>query len=315
MPSPCCGAQRPKASTKRLTKKHRSKPRKDTSLKGMILIPGGTFRMGTNDAEGFPEDGEGPIRPVTLKPFYLDSCAVTNAQFAKFVTATKYKSEAELFGWSFVFHLLVSVENAKNISQTVIDTPWWWAVEGACWHQPEGPKSHIKTRWNHPVIHISWNDAVAYCDWAGKRLPTEAEWERAARGGHEDLRYPWGNDLTPKEQHMCNIWQGKFPDTNNKEDGYIGTAPVTSFPPNAYGLYNVSGNVWEWCADWFSPDHHINNAQENPKGPSTGQARVMRGGSYLCHESYCNRYRVAARSANTPDSSTGNLGFRCARDA
>jgi sulfatase modifying factor 1 len=315
MSSPCCGAQRPKTSTKRISKKHRSKSRKDTSLKGMVLIPGGTFRMGTNDAEGFPEDGEGPIRPVTIKSFYLDSCAVTNAQFSKFVTATKYKTEAELFGWSFVFNLLVSVENAKNISQTVIDTPWWWAVEGASWHQPEGPKSHIKTRWNHPVIHISWNDAVAYCDWAGKRLPTEAEWERAARGGHEDLRYPWGNDLTPNNQHLCNIWQGKFPDTNTKEDGYIGTAPVMSFPPNAYGLYNVSGNVWEWCADWFSPDHHISNTQENPKGPSLGQSRVMRGGSYLCHESYCNRYRVAARSANTPDSSTGNLGFRCARDA
>ena len=315
MSSPCCGASRPQNTTKRPSKKRRSKPKKDTSLKGMTKIPGGPFQMGTNDKEGFPEDGEGPIRTVTIDPFYFDTCAVTNAQFAKFVKATKYKTEAELFGWSFVFHLLISEENATNISQTVVDTPWWWAVNGACWHQPEGPKSHIKTRWNHPVIHISWNDAIAYCDWAGKRLPTEAEWERAARGGKEGLRYPWGNELTPNDQHVCNIWQGVFPDTNSKEDGYISTAPVTSFQPNEYGLYNISGNVWEWCADWFSPDHHIKATHKNPIGPPTGQARVMRGGSYLCHESYCNRYRVAARSANTPDSSTGNLGFRCARDA
>lgn len=315
MPSACCGATRPKTSAKRKVKKRRSKSRADTSLKGMAYIPGGTFRMGTNDAEGFPEDGEGPIRFVTINPFYFDICAVTNAQFSKFVKTTKYKTEAELFGWSFVFHLFVSKENANNISQTVVDTPWWWAVEGACWHQPEGPQSHIKTRWNHPVIHVSWNDATAYCEWAGKRLPTEAEWERAARGGIEDMRYAWGNELTPNNQHLCNIWQGTFPEGNTKEDGYIGTAPVMSFPPNPYNLYNISGNVWEWCADWFSPDHHINSSKENPTGPTTGQARVMRGGSYLCHESYCNRYRVAARSANTPDSSTGNLGFRCARDA
>ncbi|MBT4140319.1 MAG: formylglycine-generating enzyme family protein [Candidatus Latescibacteria bacterium] len=315
MSSACCGATRPKASIKRNAKKRRSKSRADASLKGMVHIPGGTFRMGTNDAEGFPDDGEGPIRSVTIKPFYMDMCAVTNAQFSKFAKATRYKTEAELFGWSFVFHLFISKENANNISQTVADTPWWWAVEDASWHQPEGAQSHIKTRWNHPVIHISWNDAMAYCEWSGKRLPTEAEWERAARGGQEDLRYTWGNELTPGNQHLCNIWQGTFPEVNTKEDGYTGTAPVTSFAPNPYNLYNISGNVWEWCQDWFSPDYHINGSNQNPTGPPTGQARVMRGGSYLCHESYCNRYRVAARSANTPDSSTGNLGFRCARDA
>lgn len=314
MSSPCCGASRP-PSKQRPKRKRKTKSRADTSLKGMAHIPGGTFQMGTNDKEGFPEDGEGPIRSVTIDPFYLDICAVTNAEFAKFVKATGYKTEAELFGWSFVFHLFVTEENAQNITQTVMDTPWWWAVDGACWKSPEGPNSHIKTRWNHPVIHISWNDAVAYCEWAGKRLPTEAEWECAARGGQESLRYPWGNHLTPDNQHLCNIWQGVFPDTNTQEDGYIGTAPVMSFPPNGYGLYNISGNVWEWCADWFSPDYHTNSSNQNPTGPPNGQARSMRGGSYLCHESYCNRYRVAARSANTPDSSTGNLGFRCARNA
>ena len=271
--------------------------------------------MGTDDRMGFPEDGEGPARKVRLDPFYLDECAVTNAQFARFVKATGYKTEAERFGWSFVFHSFVSPQNASRVVQTVVDTPWWWAMEGATWFCPEGPGSTAKNRLTHPVAHISWNDAVAYCDWAGKRLPTEAEWEFAARGGLEGKTYPWGDELTPGGEHRCNIWQGEFPDRNTREDGYQSTAPARSFPANGYGLYNLSGNVWEWCADWFSPDLHPNRASENPTGPSTGQARVMRGGSYLCHESYCNRYRVAARSANTPDSSTGNLGFRCAQSA
>lgn len=271
--------------------------------------------MGTDDDAGFPEDGEGPAREVRVRPFYIDACAVTNARFARFVRATGYRTEAEAFGWSFVFHSFVPPEVACGVTQIVSDTPWWWPVEGACWHRPEGPGSSIQARMDHPAVHISWNDAAAYCDWADKRLPTEAEWEFAARGGLTGKTYPWGDDLTPGGRHLCNIWQGVFPDHNTREDGYVGTAPARSFPPNGHGLYNVSGNVWEWCADWFSPTYHVDASRDNPVGPPAGEAKVMRGGSYLCHDSYCNRYRVAARSANTPDSSTGNLGFRCARNA
>lgn len=315
MSSPCCGASRPASSKKRKTRKQKNRRRSDTSLKDMVHLPGGTFLMGTDGDEGFPEDGEGPMREVTVDPFYLDACAITNADFAKFVRATAYKTEAERFGWSFVFHLFVPTNTASHISQTVVDTPWWWAVDGACWHRPEGPGTNINNRWHHPAIHISWNDAVTYCNWTGKRLPTEAEWEYAARGGLNNMRYPWGDDLEPNGKHMCNIWQGTFPEQNTRADGHIGTAPVNAFPPNAYGIYNISGNVWEWCSDWFSPQFHLKSDAKNPTGPTIGQAKSMRGGSYLCHDSYCNRYRVAARSANTPDSSTGNLGFRCARDA
>ena len=253
MASPCCGASRPVSSKKKKSRRQKTKRKSDTSLKGMLHLSGGTFLMGTNDDEGFPEDGEGPTREVTVDPFHLDACAVTNAEFAKFVRATGYKTEAEMFGWSFVFHLLVSPQNAQNISQTVVDTPWWWAVNGAYWHSPEGPGTTVNNRWNHPVIHISWNDAVAYCEWLGKRLPSEAEWEYAARGGLNNKKYPWGDDLTPAGKHLCNIWQGTFPEENSKEDGYTSTAPVTAFPPNDYGIYNISGNVWEWCSDWFSP--------------------------------------------------------------
>ncbi len=270
--------------------------------------------MGTDDEVGFPEDGEGPIREVTVSPFQMDATAVTNSQFSRFVKDTGYKTEAEQFGWSFVFHSFVPEETATRVEQTVQITPWWWPVDGACWSKPEGPESSLAGRWDHPAVHISWNDAVAFTEWAEKRLPTEAEWELAARGGVEGARYPWGDELTPDGEHRCNIWQGTFPEGNTEEDGFASTAPVNAFPPNGYGLYNVSGNVWEWCADWFSPDHHLDGPRTDPKGPDRGDARSMRGGSYLCHESYCNRYRIAARSANTPDSSTGNLGFRCAQD-
>ncbi len=281
----------------------------------MVKLPGGKFLMGTEDPSGFPADGEGPIREVTVDPFYVDAIAVTNAQFARFVKSTRYVTEAERFGWSFVFHLLMTRKARRAASQAVSEASWWVRVDGANWRRPDGPGSDTKGRMDHPVVHVSWNDAMAYGGWAGKRLPTEAEWEYAARGGLEQKTYPWGDELMPDGEHRCNIWQGTFPDDNTAEDGYVGTAPAQWSRPNEFGLYNVSGNVWEWTADWFSPTYHVDGPRDNPKGPESGDAIVTRGGSYLCHESYCNRYRVAARTSNTPDSSTGNTGFRCAANA
>ena len=282
------------------------------STDGMVRLPGGAFTMGTDDRAGYPADGEGPARRVTLDPFWIDPLAVTNAGFAEFVDATAYVTDAERLGWSFVFAGLLPDDFPDT--SAVAATPWWRQAFGATWRTPEGPQSGIDARADHPVVHISHQDALVYCHWAGKRLPAEAEWEYAARGGLEEKRYPWGDELTPGGDHQCNIWQGEFPRRNTLEDGHYGTAPVDAFPPNGFGLHNMSGNVWEWCADWFSPDFHISGPRSNPAGPPFGTHRVIRGGSYLCHESYCFRYRVAARSANTPTSSTGNMGFRRALD-
>jgi sulfatase modifying factor 1 len=287
---------------------HTSKPQED-----MILIPSGQFFMGTDSKEGFPADGEGPVRKVTIESFYMSPYAVTNAQFKDFVEDTGFITEAEQFGWSFVFHLLVSEQTKASVKTAPPGVPWWLVVEGAYWARPEGPDSNVEERMDHPVVHVSWNDAEAYCKWAGLRLPTEAEWEYAARGGLERKTYPWGDLLKPDSQHRCNIWQGKFPVKNNASDGYVGTAPVHAYEPNGYGLYNMSGNVWEWCADWFTPAYHAQTSTINPRFDQPTDKRSMRGGSYLCHRSYCNRYRVAARSSNTPDSSTGNSGFRVVR--
>ena len=285
------------------------------STDGMVKLAGGTFLMGTNSREGYPADGEGPARKVRLRPFWIDATTVSNASFAAFVDATGFVTEAERFGWSFVFAGFLPDDFPPT--RGVAQTPWWRQVHGADWRHPEGPHSDTSERMQHPVLHVSWNDAQAYARWSSKRLPTEAEWEYAARGGLEGMRYPWGDALTPDDEHRINVWQGTFPSENTQDDGYRGTAPVDAFPPNAYGLYNMTGNVWEWCADWFSVDYHLlagKRDRDNPSGPPRGDRRVMRGGSYLCHKSYCFRYRVAARSANTPDSSTGNLGFRCVRD-
>ncbi|MCA0991360.1 formylglycine-generating enzyme family protein [Alkalihalobacillus hwajinpoensis] len=282
--------------------------------RNMVYLEGGSFLMGTEDQEGFPCDGEGPVREVRVDPFYIDIYTVSNADFHEFIEATGYITEAERFGWSFVFHLFLSIDVKRRVKMTPKQTPWWFPIEGANWKHPEGPDSSIDSRMHHPVVHVSWNDAENYCRWAGKRLPTEAEWEYAARGGLKQKKYPWGNKLTYKGKYNCNIWQGNFPLENTAKDGYEGTAPVDAYEPNGYGLYNTVGNVWEWCSDWFTSDHTSYDAITNPNGPATGRAKSIRGGSYLCHHSYCNRYRVAARSSNTPDSSTGNMGFRCVKD-
>lgn len=308
----CCTPNRKKT---KLNKTSANNIKKTTKDNNMIFLPGGEFIMGTDSKEGFYADGEGPARKVTVDPFYIDPNAVSNMQFSKFIKETGYVTEAEKFEWSFVFHLLVSKDTAKKARKIPQGAYWWYAVEGADWAHPEGPDSTITDRLDHPVVHISWNDAQAFCKWAGKRLPTEAEWEYAARGGLAKKVYPWGDYLIIDGKHQCNIWQGDFPNHNSMEDGYLGTAPVNSYNPNLFGLYNTVGNTWEWCSDWFSPNFHINDTKVNPQGPNFGISKVIKGGSYLCHKSYCNRYRVAARSSNTPDSSTGNMGFRCAANA
>jgi formylglycine-generating enzyme required for sulfatase activity len=286
------------------------------ATEGMVLVEGGEFLMGDDSGIGFEEDAEGPVRRVRVDSLYADREAVTVREFAAFAKETDYTTDAERYGWSFVFQDFVGSEQSEYVMDSVPAAPWWKAVHGANWLRPEGPGSSAKDRLDHPVTHVSWNDARAYAEWAGKRLPTEAEWEYLARGGLEQKTYPWGEDLTPDGEHRCNIWQGEFPEHNTTEDGYAGTAPADAFPTNGYGLHNVAGNVWEWCGDYWSTDHPSDDDGpiDDPTGPDRGDQRVMRGGSYLCHRSYCNRYRVAARSKNTPDSSTGNIGFRLVRD-
>jgi len=313
VPHPCCVPSRQRAAAlaeSRALAAARIAVR-GGSTEGMVKLDGGRFLMGTDSDEGFPADGEGPIREVTVDPFYIDAQPVTNERFAEFVRATQYVTEAERFAWSFVFQGHVAKE---LVDQRVPGTQWWCKVNGADWRHPEGPSTAIEARPRVPVVHVSWNDAAAYARWAGKRLPTEAEWEFAARGGLEQKIYAWGDELMPGGRHMCNIWQGEFPFRDTGEDGYTAPAPVDAFPANGYGLYGMAGNTWEWCADWFHPTWHVMATRINPVGPADGVNRAMRGGSYLCHKSYCNRYRVAARTSNTPDSATTNIGFRCARD-
>ncbi|XP_078678573.1 formylglycine-generating enzyme-like [Branchiostoma floridae x Branchiostoma belcheri] len=285
-----------------------------TRTNQMVFVRGGEFTMGT-DAVRFPQDGEGPARRVRVDSFYADVYEVSNAEFEIFVKDAGFVTEAEKFEDSFVLENIISEQVKREISQAVAGAPWWLPVPGADWRHPEGPDSDIIGRMDHPVVHVSWNDAVAYCTWAGKRLPTEAEWEYASRGGLENRLYPWGNNPMPKGEHRMNIWQGKFPEENTEEDGYYSTAPVTSYKPNKFGLYNTAGNVWEWVSDWLSV-RHTRELQVNPKGPASSATndKVKKGGSYMCHEDYCYRYRNAARSQNTPDSSASNLGFRCFAD-
>ena len=295
-------------------------PAKLGSTKGMTRIEAGNYRIGYEGPGAWVSDGEGPVRGINLDAYWLDQTAVTNAQFAEFVENTGYVTESEKFGWAYVFIGQLSNSKQRKLRelQTVQGLQWWYAIEGAHWRKPEGAGSTIKKRMDHPVVSVSWNDAHAYATWAGKRLPTEAEWEIAARGpDNVQTMYPWGTELEPEGKHRCNVWQGDFPNNNTAADGYAWTAPVTAYRKMDGGFYNLVGNVWEWCADWFSPTWHVpasDATRINPKGPARGESRVMKGGSFLCHESYCNRYRLGARTGNTPDSATTNLGFRCARD-
>ena len=280
----------------------------------LVTLAAGEFAMGSEDPGAYAEDGEGPVRPVRLSPFQLDRHAVSNERFARFVAATGYTTEAETFGSAFVFGGLLPDDFPPT--RAVVDAPWWREVEGADWAHPEGPKSGWDDRADHPVVQVSWHDALAFCGWAGLRLPTEAEWEYAARGGLEQQRFPWGNALTPGGEHRMNVFQGRFPADNTVRDGYAGTAPVGAFPPNGFGLHNMTGNVWEWTADRWSTTWHRDQPSPvtNPAGPPEGNRRVLRGGSYLCHASYCWRYRTSARMGSEPETPTGNVGFRCASD-
>ncbi|KAJ0179806.1 hypothetical protein K1T71_004397 [Dendrolimus kikuchii] len=266
---------------------------------GMVLIPSDTYQVGTNDVI-IETDKEGPQRIVEIKSFYIDKYEVSNKDFSRFVSLVNYKTEAELFGDSFVFAIFLNNTFKEKLKDfRVVQATWWYKVDGANWKHPNGPDCDLKNLMDHPVVHVSWNDAREYCKWRGARLPTEAEWEAACRGGHKDTKYPWGNKLFPNKTYMANIWQGTFPHHNSAKDGYVGTNPVELFPQNDFGLYNMAGNVWEWTEDTWSQD--------------TPKEKVKKGGSYLCHHSYCYRYRCSARSHNTDDSTAGNLGFRCAK--
>lgn len=265
--------------------------------------------MGDSSGDRNFADGEVPLHEVVLDEFQIDATPVTNDAFATFVAETGYRTDAESYGFSAVFQLALAAP-PEDILGRPSSTPWWLGVAGASWFRPGGRDSAIDGVGEHPVVHVSHHDALAYCAWAGRALPTEAQWEYAARGGLTGRKYPWGDEEVAAGGWRANIWQGNFPSVNTLEDGYLSTAPVHSYQPNGYGLWQSVGNVWEWCADWFDPGYYARSPRYAPSGPAQGTSRVLRGGSYLCHSSYCNRYRNAARSQNTPDSSMGNAGFR-----
>ena len=299
----CCAPSGvPLAETRGSARERVAPPLGGAAGASWISLAGGTFLMGSTDPMAYPEDGEGPVRPVDVAPFAIEPHCVSNERFAAFAEATGHVTESERLGASFVFAGLLPDDAPPT--RAVAAAPWWREVPGATWRHPLGPWSAWEDVPDHPVVHVSWHDARAFCAWAGARLPTEAEWELAARGGLEQQRFPWGTGLRPGGEHRMNVWQGRFPHENTVADGYSGTAPVDAFPPNGYGLYNMTGNVWEWTADPFGG-----------VGDPGGDLRALRGGSYLCHSSYCRRYRVSARMGNTPDSASGNTGFRCVRGA
>lgn len=281
----------------------------------LATIGAGEFLMGADDpaSRRFADDGEGPPVSAEVDSFKIGVHSVTNLEFADFVAATGYRTHAERYGWSFVFQGFVD-NNPLVRTEAVVEAPWWRRVYGATWQHPEGPGTSVTERSDHPVVHVSWRDAMAFASWAGGRLPTEAEWEKAARGGLKQTRWPWGDEFHAGGETHANIFEGDFPESNTSSDGFVGTAPVGTFGSNGFGLYNVVGNVWEWCSDWFAADRG-SVPLKNPQGPDKGPGRVIKGGSYLCHDSYCNRYRLSARTHNTPTSSTGHTGFRLAADA
>lgn len=275
----------------------------------MIALKGGWFRMGANDSP-YPEDGEGPERDVFVNPFHLCATVISIDMFSRFIDATGYITLAERAGSSFVFSALCDPAQSYP---AVAQTPWWRQVPGACWHSPCGPWNKLVVSADHPVTHIAHQDAIAYCHWSGSRLPTEAEWEYAARGPLVAKPFPWGDTLEQEGRHYANVWQGQFPGSNTEADGFLGTAPVNAFSKQGFGHYNMLGNVWEWVADRFT-NLHSPRALRNPTGPLNGTRYVAKGGSYLCHASYCARYRTSSRQALPDNTTTGNLGFRVAKD-
>ena len=294
---------------------------------GMVWVPGGKFWMGSQE---FPDAL--PEHLVSVAGYWLDEHEVTNRQFSEFVEATGYKTVAEQPLDPAEFPT-VPAEDLKSGSIVFSPPPgpvplnnhlqWWSYVPGANWRHPEGPESDISNRMDHPAVHIAWDDAVAYAKWAGKRLPTEAEWEFAARGGLDRQHFCWGNELRPGDHWQSNIWQGNFPNENTAGDGFRTTAPVGTFAKNGYGLFDMSGNVWEWCADWYQPNYYQTSPANNPPGPDESfdpqepgiPKRVQRGGSFMCADSYCKRYVPGARGKGEPKSAAGHIGFRCAKSA
>ncbi|MEO5910133.1 MAG: formylglycine-generating enzyme family protein [Pelobium sp.] len=312
----------------------------DTSTSGMVYIPGGTFMMGGDHSQA--DKDEYPKHQVTVDAFYMDEHEVTNAQFQKFVDATGYVTTAEVKpDWEQLKKQLppgtLKPDESQLVAASLVFTPpnhpvdlndysqWWSWVPGADWKHPSGPGSDIKGKADYPTVHISWDDASAYCKWAGKRLPTEAEWEYAARGGMKDKIYPWGDEGIAVGKAKANSWDGAFPNANSGRDGFKGLAPVKQFAPNGYQLYDMAGNVWEWCSDWYRNDYYqtVNKPEgvKNPQGPADSydpdepyaSKKVARGGSFMCNDSYCSGYRVARRMKSSYDSGLSNMGFRCVK--
>jgi formylglycine-generating enzyme len=314
---------------------------KGEAPEGMVWIPGGQFYMGCDliDDYGAPMASDAFfVHPVYVDGFWMDKTEVTNEQFAKFIEATNYVTDAEkkidpkdfpevkASDWTPEKLQPFSIVFRKPPPNAKVDLriPTWWDREpGASWKHPDGPKSSVQGLEKYPVVHISFNDAVAYCKWAKRRLPTEAEWEFAARGGLDRKLFPWGDEQKPDGKWMCNIWQGEFPVQNTKEDGFEGAAPVASFPANAFGLHDMSGNVWEWCADWYQANYYRKSPRRNPQGPDSGfdmqepgqPRRVKRGGSFLCADNYCRRYVLGTRDNGEIGSAANHTGFRCVKNA